>query len=248
MTYVGHATTLIELDGVTLLTDPLLRNRLGHVRRIAAPVSDLPHVDAVLISHAHRDHLDVPSLRRVPRDVPVAAPAAVGDTLAREGWTVTELAPGERMRVGPVEVSGVPADHDGRRTPVGAQRDAIGFLIAGSLRIYFAGDTDVFEGMRTIDDALDTALLPVWGWGPRLGTGHMGPDDAARAAALLRPGTAIPIHWGTYASPRVWWGADPELPARRFASAVAARAPGVAVPIVAPGESVDLRSRPSGIA
>src|SRR5688572_19990085 len=70
LTYVGHATTLIELDGVALLTDPLLRERIGYVRRIAPAIPDAPRADAILISHAHRDHLDLPSLTRLPRDVP----------------------------------------------------------------------------------------------------------------------------------------------------------------------------------
>ena len=85
------------------------------------------------------------------------------------------------------------------------------------------------------------ALLPVWGWGPKLGPGHLDPERAARAAGLLRPRLAIPVHWGTYASPRAWWRDDPELPAREFERYVARHAPGVAVAILAPGGSAPLR-------
>ena len=240
LTYVGHATTLIELDGVTLLTDPLLRERFGHVRRIAPPVRDVPHADAILVSHAHRDHLDLPSLMRLPPEIPVLASAAAADVVRGDGRDVTALAPGERARVGPLEIVATQAVHDGRRAPVGRQREAVGFLVQGSVRLYFAGDTDVFEGMRALSPGLDVALLPVWGWGPRVGPGHLDPERAARAAGLLRPRVAIPIHWGAYASPRVWWRSDPGLPAREFERFAAVHAPGVAVSVLAPGQSLAL--------
>src|SRR5215210_1175292 len=104
LTYVGHATTLIELDGVALLTDPLLRDGFGHVRRIAPPVGELPKADAILISHAHRDHLDLPSVKRLPRDVPVIASEAAAELLQGRGRDVTALAPGERTRMGALEI------------------------------------------------------------------------------------------------------------------------------------------------
>ena len=117
ITYVGHATTLIELDGVVLLTDPLLRDRIGHVRRIVPPGAALPLLDAVLISHAHRDHLDLPSLRRLPDAVRVYAPPAAAAVVRRAGHPVQALLPGDRVRIGEVEVLAVPALHDGRQHP-----------------------------------------------------------------------------------------------------------------------------------
>jgi L-ascorbate metabolism protein UlaG (beta-lactamase superfamily) len=246
LTYVGHATTLIELDGVAVLTDPLLRERLGHVRRIAAAPVDLPPLDAILISHAHRDHLDLPSLSRLPRDIPVLASAAAAEVLRRDGREVTELVAGERRRVGSVEIVATEALHDGRRVPVGRERDAIGFLVSGTARVYFAGDTDLFDGMRSLSERLDVALLPVWGWGPRLGAGHLDPEGAARAAGLLRPRVAVPIHWGTYATPRAWWRSDPALPTRAFEQFVGVHAPGVAVSILDPGRSMPLARATAG--
>jgi L-ascorbate metabolism protein UlaG (beta-lactamase superfamily) len=75
---------------------------------------------------------------------------------------------------------------------------ALGYLIRGSRQIYFAGDTDLFEGMATLAPRLDIALVPIWGWGPSLGPGHLDPRRAAEALRLLRPRLAVPIHWGTY--------------------------------------------------
>jgi len=242
LTYVGHATTLIELDGVTLLTDPLLRGRFGHVRRIAPPVRDLPRADAILVSHAHRDHLDLPSLTRLPREIPVLASPAAAEVMRGDGRVVTALAPGERARVGPVEIVATRAVHDGRRSPLGPEREAVGFLVQGTVRLYFAGDTDLFEDMRALSAGLDIALLPIWGWGPRLGPGHMDPEGAARAAGLLQPRTVVPIHWGAYASPRVWWRSDPGLPAREFERFAAVHAPGVAVSVLVPGQTLGLAS------
>ena len=240
ITYVGHATTLIELDGAVLLTDPLLRARFGHVRRIAPAPAALPAIDAVLISHAHRDHLDLPSLRRVPGSVRVYAPPAAAAVVRRAGRAVQAMLPGDRVRIGELDVLAVHARHDGRRVPVGSDRKAIGFMITGTSSVYFAGDTDLFPGMRDLA-GVDTALLPVWGWGPKTGPGHMDPERAARAAELIAPKEAIPVHWGTYASPGVWWREDPELPAREFTRLAALHAPGVTVRTLSPGRSVPLR-------
>jgi len=224
-----------------LLTDPLLRDRIGHVRRIVPPAAALPGLDAILISHAHRDHLDLPSLRRLPIGVRVYAPPAAAAVVRRAGRPVQAMLPGDKVRVGDVEVLAVHALHDGRRVPVGADRTAVGFVVSGSARVYFAGDTDLFPGMAELADGVDTALLPVWGWGPKTGPGHMDPERAARAAALLTPREAIPIHSGTYATPGVWWREDPELPVREFARHAAAQAPSVSVRILSPGHSAPLR-------
>jgi L-ascorbate metabolism protein UlaG (beta-lactamase superfamily) len=237
ITFVGHASALIEIDGARLLTDPVLRQRIGYVHRIVPPPSRCPPVDAVLISHAHHDHLNLRSLRRVPRGVPVIAPPGAAQVVRR--WTardVIEIGAGTSVRVGAVDVVATPAAHDGRRFPVGPRRPAVGFLVRGTSRVVFFGDTDVFGGIGDLAGDLDVALLPIWGWGPRVGPGHMDPERAARAAALLAPRLAVPIHWGTLAGPRVWWRADPRMPARRFAQLVAVHAPAVTARILAPGE------------
>jgi L-ascorbate metabolism protein UlaG (beta-lactamase superfamily) len=241
LTYVGHATTLIEVDGTRLLTDPVLRARVAHCRRLVAVSPFEPRLDAILVSHAHYDHLDLPSLRDLPTGVPVIAPHGVARLIRRRtDHDAIAVAPGDRVRVGSVDVVVTEAVHDGHRVPFGADLGAVGFLVEGSARVYFAGDTDVFDGMCGLAEDIDVALLPVWGWGPRVPSGHLDPEGAAKAAALLAPRLAVPIHWGTLASPRVWWRHDPGLPAREFERLAALHAPGVAVRILAPGAATPI--------
>jgi L-ascorbate metabolism protein UlaG (beta-lactamase superfamily) len=243
LTYVGHATVLVEQAGVRLLTDPLLRARIAHmVRRVPVPATEpLRGLDAILISHAHADHLDPPSLRRLGHAGPVVAPPGSARTLARGGVrTVVELRPGERYIVGPVALEAVAADHDGRRRPIGRRVPALGFLVEGPAHVYFAGDTGLFAEMAALRGRVDVALLPIWGWGPRLPTGHLGPETAARAVALIRPSAVVPIHWGTMRSPGERSAHDARAPAEAFAAAVGRVAPDVDVRILEPGQATAL--------
>lgn len=199
LTWLGHASVLLELDGARLLTDPVLRGRVAHLRRHAPPAADTGALDAVLVSHAHRDHLDLPTLRALrPAPRQILVPRGVGRLVrAKTSASVHELTAGETAVVGAVTVRAVPAVHDGRRSPFSGPSESIGFVVeAGGRRIYFAGDTAVYPGMRDLGP-LDVALLPIWGWGPSLGPGHMNPSEAVDALELLRPAVAVPIHWGT---------------------------------------------------
>ena len=243
VTYVGHATVLIELGGVRLLTDPLLRHRLGHVtRRVPLPDPEsLRDLDAVLISHAHADHLDVGSVRGLQHAGPVIVPQGCARLLRRTHLEVVELEEGERHRIGAVEIEAVAAVHDGRRHPLAREIPSLGFLID---RVYFAGDTDLFEGMTTLRGRADVALLPVWGWGPRLPAGHLGPETAAQAAARIQPRIAIPIHWGTMRSPGERTLHDPRAPATAFADAVRQLELPTRVEILDPGAALVLEASP----
>ena len=105
---------------------------------------------------------------------------------------------GETASVGAVGVTAVEARHDGRRRRAGGLRaETLGYFVRGRRAVYFAGDTELFDGMSALPSSPDVALLPVAGWGPTLGAGHMDPLDAARAARLIQPRIAIPMHWGT---------------------------------------------------
>jgi L-ascorbate metabolism protein UlaG (beta-lactamase superfamily) len=243
--FVGHSTVLIELDGVGLLTDPLLRRRVAHLRRQTGPVEMgvADAADAVLISHLHCDHLDIASLRLLGSDTPLLVPAGAGAWLRRRHFErVTELSVGDVADVDAVTVTAVPARHDGRRHPGGLRAETVGYVVRGRRSIYFAGDTELFEQMAELSPELDVALLPVAGWGSRLGAGHMDPHDAARAVRLLNPRLAIPIHWGTLLPVGVARRRHARLgdPPQLFARHVARIAPSTEVRILAPGQQTAL--------
>ena len=245
LTWVGHATVLLELGGRRLLTDPVLRSRVGPLIRAAAAADPAVArgLDAVLVSHLHYDHLDARSLRRIDDTTPVIGPRGSGPTLRRFGFAnVTELAVGGTTDVGGVGVRAVPARHDGQRRPFGARAEAIGFVVGRDRQVYFAGDTELFDGMAELGDALDAALLPVAGWGPTLGRGHLGPREAAVALTRLRPRRAVPIHWGTLRPFGLRFRHDRAgaEPARAFARHAAELAPSVDVRVLAPGEALEL--------
>jgi L-ascorbate metabolism protein UlaG (beta-lactamase superfamily) len=198
--FLGHATTIIQVDGAVLLTDPLLRRHLtGLVHRHPPVFGALPGtVDAVLISHLHHDHLDVPSLKLLGPTTRVIVPRRGGAFLRRRGFQdVIEAEPGDRFAVGAVHVRATRAVHIGLRAPFGPWGGCLGFVVESSHeRVYFAGDTQAFAEMRDLG-SIDVALVPIAGWGPVLGPGHMGPRAALEAVHLIRPRVAIPIHWGS---------------------------------------------------
>ena len=241
VTWLGHASVLLDLDGVRLLTDPLLTGRVAHLRRrVPAPAAPAG-VDVILLSHLHRDHVHLPSLRLVAGGALVLAPVGAARLLARCGAAaVIELAEEEQTRLGHLVVRAVHAEHDGGRGPGSPPGAALGYVVSGSQSVYFAGDTDLFPGMEGLAPSLDVALLPIWGWGPTLGPGHLDPLRAAEALALLQPRIAIPIHWGTYAPALTWPGTGDSFltrPPAEFAREARRLAPQVQVRLLAPGGS-----------
>ena len=244
--YVGHGTVRIEVDGAVLLTDPLLRRYVGHLRRpspVAAGAAE--GLTAILISHGHRDHLDAPSLRVIDRDVPVVVPRGLGRLVGRQGFrNVTEVVEGDELGFGTVRVRATHAEHDDRRRPGRLRGDAVGYAVLGSRNVYFAGDTGPFDAMDDLVPDLHLALLPIWGWGPTLGRGqHLDPESAAQALRLLRPKVAVPIHWGTYLPAHRGLRTLPGFlvdPAEAFVREAAAAAPEVDVRVLEPGERLAL--------
>jgi L-ascorbate metabolism protein UlaG (beta-lactamase superfamily) len=245
ITYIGHATVLIEMNGMRILTDPVLRHRLGllrHLRTVIAP-ADYDNIDAVLISHVHLDHLDIPSLRLVEKGTPIIVPQGTQKLLQRRGFrNVVEMHIGDSINIGSISVRSTYARHGGKRYPFGTQADSMGYIIDGSHSIYFAGDTDLFPEMADLWDDLDLALLPIWGWGPTLSKGHLNPYSAAEALRLLSPRFAIPIHWGTLHPLGMGWMKPRFLydPPDDFVRHAATIAPDVKIHVVKPGSIVDI--------
>jgi len=241
VTWLGHSTVVIEVDGARLVTDPTLRRRIWHLRRSeAVSTAAVGELDGVLISHAHFDHLDVRSLDRFDRSVAVVVPAGAGGLVRRRGFAdVLEVAAGDELELGGVRVRATHAEHAPGRGPFSAPSAALGYVVSGSVAVYFAGDTDLFEGMAKLRP-LDLALLPVWGWGPRLPEGHLNPSRAAEALRLLCPRAAVPIHWGTFAAP--FAPRSGSAPALEFARAAARLAPDVNIHTLQIGESLALPS------
>ncbi|MCX0247150.1 MBL fold metallo-hydrolase [Streptomyces drozdowiczii] len=256
ITWWGHATCTIEDSGVRFLTDPLFVRRFAHLRRRRGelPGPDAAVADAVLISHLHSDHLHLPSLARVAPGARVLVPrgsvrSVPGLRLLRRarGLRITEVVAGDEVRVGGVRVRAVPALHDGRRLPLGPHRSpALGYVVEGAARTYFAGDTGLFDDMARAVGPVDVALLPVGGWGPHLGHGHLDAGRAAQALTRLRPRAAVPVHYGTY-WPIGMDGVRPHefhAPGEEFVRKAAMVAPEVVVHRLAHGERV----RPEGCA
>jgi L-ascorbate metabolism protein UlaG (beta-lactamase superfamily) len=244
VTYIGHSTLFIEMDGLRILTDPLLKRYVGHLRRqVPDPDPVVQEADVVLISHLHGDHLDLSSLQQLGREKRIIVPRGAGTYLRVKRFKhVEEIAEGESIDLGGVTIKATRADHAGRKLPWVPHVQELGFLIDGSHEIYFAGDTDLFEEMADIGQEIDLALLPVWGWGPTLGPGHMDPQRAAHSLGHIQPKAAVPIHWGTYCPIVVEWFRPKFLsqPPLEFADLASEIAPDVTIQIVDPGDSLDV--------
>ncbi|MQY12535.1 hypothetical protein SRB5_26700 [Streptomyces sp. RB5] len=249
VTWWGHATATVQDSATRVLTDPLFARRLMHLhrRRGAPPPADAARADVAVVSHLHADHLHLPSLARLAPGTVLVLPRGATDAVPGlrrlRHLGLTELGPGEEIRVKDVTVRAVSAKHDGRRWPYGPHRiQALGFVLEGEATTYFAGDTGLFDTMAEEVGACDLALLPVGGWGPRLGAEHLDAAKAAQALRKLAPGAAVPVHYGTY------WpiGMDSvrphefHAPGEEFARLAKAAAPGTAVHTLGHGQSVRL--------
>jgi L-ascorbate metabolism protein UlaG (beta-lactamase superfamily) len=249
LTWLGHSTLRIELDGVSLLTDPVLVNDIGPIHRYATPPepSTWAGVDLVLISHCHLDHLDLRSLAMLGADTPVVVPAGAASIVRRAGHrSVNELASGEPMTHGALTIRAIPALHGGFRPPFGPRAAAVGYVVRGSQSVHFAGDTGLFPEMSELaGESIDVSLLPVWGWGPRLRGGHLDPAGAVEALRLIRPRTAVPIHWGTFWPRGLRWFRASRFERPGFELAELAEAAGVDVHVVPlrPGERATIERK-----
>ncbi|PZM97000.1 MAG: hypothetical protein DIU79_03630 [Actinobacteria bacterium] len=215
VTWVGHATYVVQIGGLTVLTDPVWSDRIPGVRQRITPVgvswAALPTIDAVVISHNHYDHLDAPTIRRLPRHTPLLVPAKLGDWFRRRGFVdVTELDWWETCELvtdrGGVRFDFVPAHHWSRRTLTDTNRTLWGGWILTAddgTRVYFAGDTGYGHwfaeiGARYPD--IDLALMPIGAYEPNwfMKAVHVNPEEAVRACHDVGARRMASMHWGTF--------------------------------------------------
>jgi L-ascorbate metabolism protein UlaG (beta-lactamase superfamily) len=244
LTWLGHASWLVQLDGVSLLIDPALRPILfGGISRNVEPgltVEALPHIDAQLVSHAHYDHLDLPTLEAV--GAPVIAGLGLGPLFRGEEIPCTELGWWLSTRVGGVTITFVPAQHWSRRGPFDGNATLWGgFIIQGQgATIYHSGDTAWFEGFAEIGrrfPGIDAALLPIGAYDPAwfMEKQHMNPEQALAAFGALGARTFLAMHWGTF---KLTDEPLDEPPQRLEAERLRLGLPGERVRVLAIGETV----------
>ena len=216
VTYIGHATLLVEIGTQRILTDPNFDDTLGgFLPRVSKPgiaISELPKLDAILLTHAHADHLSFRSLDQLSSNIPVLAPPAIAAWLIKRGYVQARPLPANsQVSVGNVVIHAAAARHQGSRYSVDRWRSAANMYLmdAGSETCFFAGDTAltpethhiVREIVHYSRRSLDVALLPIghapW-WKPGFRRGHLSADDALDLFDRLQARYLVPYHWGTF--------------------------------------------------
>jgi N-acyl-phosphatidylethanolamine-hydrolysing phospholipase D len=214
ITWIGHSTMLVRMDGVSFLTDPIFSERASPVsfagpKRLVppgVPLSDLPPIDFVMLSHDHYDHTDLPSIEALAkRGTRFVAGLRMGDLVRGAGGEVVELDWWQSTQIGPVRVHCVPAQHfSGRSAFRGDRRLWAGWVVEGPTRVFYhAGDTGYFDGFRVLArrfGRIDLAALPIGAYDPAaiMGFVHLNPEEAVRAAIDLGARRAVAMHWGTF--------------------------------------------------
>lgn len=212
-TWVGHSSIVLQLDGKTFLCDPVWSQRLAgglvvpRYTEPGIPWSAVPNVDAVLISHNHYDHLDAPTLQRLPRETPIYCGTNVGPWFRARGFrNVTERGWWESAKLDGHKLTFVPAQHFSARTPWDRDRTLWGgWVVEGPEGhvAYFAGDSGYWDGFREIGEQfprIDLAMIPVGAYLPRwfMAPVHTDPPEGGQAFLDTRARAMLPIHWGTF--------------------------------------------------
>jgi L-ascorbate metabolism protein UlaG (beta-lactamase superfamily) len=258
VTYIGHATLLLELGGARILTDPNFDSKLGRILpRVSAPgiaLEQLPALDAILLTHAHADHLSFDSVERLPQTIPLLAPPVVAKWLRRLGHShAVDFAPGESLRVGDVTIRAASATHRGNRYAFDRWRSSANmYLLDAGQTAFFAGDTALVNDTHHLVERalwanqreLDLALLPIgyapW-WKVGFRRGHLTHDDALTLFERLRARMFMPYHWGTFR--HVTATAHDAI--RRLRERVDEHNLHASVRIIEPGESLEIPEAPA---
>jgi L-ascorbate metabolism protein UlaG (beta-lactamase superfamily) len=255
ITYIGHATLLIEIAGKRVLTDPNFEDSLGvFLRRVSAPgipLAKLPPVDVVLVTHAHADHLSFDALDALPKETPVYAPPIIAKWLHQRGYPhVQPLAPNDNVRLDALHIHAAAARHKGNRYGYDRRRAATNMYLleSRSESCFFAGDTGLGDTTHLLvermlwlrDRELDVALLPIgyapWWKRKSFREGHLTSEDALELFSRLRARHLVPYHWGTFN--HVTAGAHDAI--KRFRELVTAHPRGPDVRILEPGQALDV--------
>jgi len=209
LSWVGHSTFVIQVNGLTIVTDPVWVNRLGTVKRLTRPgipLSDMPVVDIVLISHSHYDHLNFASIRKLKGHPRIFVPIGLGRLFRKKGMkNVVECSWWEEKHYHNITLTFVPAQHWTRRSLFDMNTSHWGGWIIqadGKPTFYFAGDSGYFRGFKEIGDrfSIDYALLPIGAYEPEwfMGLQHVTPEEAVQAFVDCKAKTFIPMHYGAF--------------------------------------------------
>ena len=245
VTWIGHASFLATLGSASFVVDPVFSKTIAHVvPRHGQPglaASELPALRALLVTHNHYDHLDEPSVRALPRSVPVFTAAGLGAWFRRRGFqNVAEMSWWDGAVAGPLAITFVPARHWSRRGLADTNRSAWGGFVVegGGTTLYHAGDTGWFDGFREIQErfpSIDVALLPIGAYAPAwfMEPHHMNPEQAIDALSVLGARAMVPMHWGAFQL------TDEPLsePIERLRRAWAERPPSARLQVLAVGET-----------
>jgi L-ascorbate metabolism protein UlaG (beta-lactamase superfamily) len=241
LTWLGHSTVVLELGGTRIVTDPVLTRRVIHLRRLEPLPDTVEPADVVAVSHLHWDHFHVPSLRTLGTGGVLLVPSGAERAVARLGYArVVGVRAGDSLDLDGLEVEVTHAEHAPSRRGR-ALVQPVGYVLRAAQRVYFAGDTDLFDGMGDIGgQGLDVAVLPVAGWGRNLPAGHLNPSSAVSALELLRPRRAVPVHYGTLAPLGLARLGGSPTAAEDFRAEAASRVPDVQIDVLSIGETLVL--------